>query len=83
MVITLIITVGVEVPIDNLIKTWTPETIPSNWTDLRATWDRYHALRTLTSVLSFVLLSVGVVLGGLNRKTAQPPLSLSPPNPYF
>ena len=63
MVVTLIITVGVEVPIDNLIKTWTPETIPANWTDLRATWDRYHALRTLTSVLSFVSLSVGVVLG--------------------
>jgi uncharacterized membrane protein len=64
MIVTLIITVGVEVPIDNLIKTWTPETIPSDWTDLRATWDRYHALRTLTSVLSFVLLSVGVVNGG-------------------
>jgi uncharacterized membrane protein len=61
MVITLIITVGVEVPIDNEINTWTPETIPSNWTELRSTWDKFHTLRTLTSILSFVSLSVGVV----------------------
>jgi uncharacterized membrane protein len=61
MMITLVITVGVEVPIDNQIKTWSAESIPPNWKDLRATWDRFHAWRTLTSVLSFVLLSVGVV----------------------
>lgn len=64
MVITLIITVGVEVPIDNQIKTWTPETLPSNWTDLRARWDRFHTLRTFTSLISFVCLSIGVVRNG-------------------
>lgn len=62
MITTLLITVGVEVPIDNQIKTWTVETIPDNWTDLRQTWDRFHALRTLTSVLSFVFLTIGVVV---------------------
>jgi uncharacterized membrane protein len=62
MVITLIITVGVEVPIDNQIKVWTPDTLPPNWTDLRATWDQFHALRTLTSVVSFISLSIGVVI---------------------
>ena len=61
MTISLVITVSVEVPIDNQIKTWTPETLPSNWTELRATWDRFHTLRTIMSVLSFVSLSVGVV----------------------
>jgi uncharacterized membrane protein len=62
MAITLVITVGVEVPIDNQIKTWTPETLPSNWTELRSTWDRFHTMRTITSILSFISLSVGVVL---------------------
>lgn len=61
MVVTLIITVGVEVPIDNKIKTWTAETIPANWQDLRSTWDKFHSLRTFTSLLSFVTLSIGVV----------------------
>lgn len=69
MVITLIITVGIEVPIDNQIKTWTPETLPSHWTELRSTWDRFHTLRTITSILSFVSLSVGVILNTGNRHT--------------
>lgn len=69
MVITLIITVGIEVPIDNQIKTWTPETLPSHWTELRSTWDRFHTLRTITSILSFVSLSVGVILNTGHRHT--------------
>jgi uncharacterized membrane protein len=62
MVTTLLITVGVEVPIDNQIKTWTPETLPGNWEELRLTWNQFHSLRTITSVLSFVSLSIGVVI---------------------
>jgi uncharacterized membrane protein len=60
MVISLIITVGVEVPIDNQIKTWTTETLPADWMDLRLRWNQFHTLRTVTSLLSFILLSVGV-----------------------
>lgn len=61
MIITLLITVIVEVPIDNLIKTWTVSTIPDNWTALREKWDKFHTLRTFTSILSFVTLSIGIV----------------------
>jgi uncharacterized membrane protein len=68
MIVTLLITVGVEVPIDNQIKTWTVETIPDNWTELRQTWDRFHALRTLTSILSFISLTIGVLMS-----VKQPP----------
>ena len=60
MVVSLIITVGVEVPIDNQIKTWTTETLPATWMDLRLRWDRFHTLRTITSLVSFVLLSIGI-----------------------
>ena len=62
MVITLIITVAVEVPIDNEIKTWTPDTLPENWTMPRSKWSEFHTLRTFTSILSFVSLSIGVVM---------------------
>jgi len=61
MVITLIITVGVEVPIDNQIKTWTETTVPSNWESLRQRWDVFHTVRTFTSVASFGFLSWGTV----------------------
>ncbi|TMI81229.1 MAG: DUF1772 domain-containing protein [Bacteroidetes bacterium] len=42
MIVTLVITVGVEVPIDNKIKSWTEATIPANWESLRHTWDELH-----------------------------------------
>lgn len=62
MVITLLITVTVEVPIDNQIKTWTAGTVPDNWTALREKWGAFHALRTVTSVLSFIFMSIGIAI---------------------
>ena len=67
MAITLVITVAVEVPIDNQIKTWTTETLPENWTALRSRWSQFHALRTFTSILSFVSLSIGVVMSSRSQ----------------
>jgi uncharacterized membrane protein len=61
MVITLIITVAVEVPIDNQIKTWTEATIPSNWESLRQRWDVFHTIRTFTSIGSFICFSWGII----------------------
>jgi len=63
MIVTLVITVAIEVPIDNQINTWTVETLPGNWTQLRARWDTFHTLRTFTSILCFVSLAIGVVIG--------------------
>ena len=61
MLVTLIITVGVEVPIDNQIKTWTAETIPPNWMSLRHTWNRFHSLRTFTSIASLGFFTLGML----------------------
>jgi hypothetical protein len=61
MILTTIITVAVEVPIDNQIKSWTVETIPPDWVQLRLKWNHFHTIRTFTSILSFVSLSTGVV----------------------
>lgn len=53
MIVTLLITVLIEVPIDDQIKTWTAETVPDNWIILREKWSFYHATRTFTSLASF------------------------------
>ena len=58
MLVALFITVAVEVPIDNQIKTWTPETIPSNWESLRHTWNRFHTIRTFTSITSLAFFAL-------------------------
>ena len=61
MVVTLIITVGVEVPIDNQIKTWTEATVPTNWEALRQRWDLFHTIRTFTSIASVALFAWGAI----------------------
>jgi uncharacterized membrane protein len=60
ILITLYITVGIEVPIDNQIKTWTAATVPSDWEKIRERWQFFHTFRTLTSLACFgsFLLSV-------------------------
>lgn len=64
IVIALVITLGVEVPIDNQIKTWTPETVPPDWTDLRATWATYHMLRTFASLGSLLVFGAALLWSG-------------------
>lgn len=50
MVVTLLITLLVQVPIDNDIRRWTVDTLPVDWEAQRLTWKRFHALRTATSL---------------------------------
>ena len=61
MIVTLILTVFVEVPIDNQIKTWTPETIPANWQLLRQTWNQFHTVRTFSSIASLGFFTLGMI----------------------
>ena len=61
MVATLIITVAVEVPIDNQIKTWTETTVPADWEALRHKWSQFHTLRTVTSIISVALFLWGMI----------------------
>ena len=57
LIAVLLMTLLVLVPIDNEIKTWTPETIPANWEAMRSTWKNFHAARTFASLLSFGFFS--------------------------
>ena len=61
LIISLWITLSVEVPIDNQIKTWTAMNLPDDWEAIRQKWAWYHELRTITSVASIALFSVAVV----------------------
>jgi uncharacterized membrane protein len=61
MIGVLIITLAVEVPIDNQIKTWTTATLPSDWQEIRARWSAFHTVRTFLS-LGAVAAAVGGAL---------------------
>ena len=61
MLMTLVITVGVEVPIDNQIKMWTVDSIPEHWKLMRLKWDKFHTARTFTSIGSFAFYIAGML----------------------
>jgi hypothetical protein len=42
MVAALVITLAVEVPIDNRIETWTATTLPADWRSIQARWELFH-----------------------------------------
>jgi uncharacterized membrane protein len=63
-IIALIITVGIEVPIDNQIKTWTDTTTPADWQSIRDRWEFYHAARTFVSLGGFAFFMIAI----MNRK---------------
>jgi uncharacterized membrane protein len=63
-VIALIITVGIEVPIDNQIRTWTVATKPFNWQSIRERWEFYHTVRTFASLAVVVFFMAAL----MNRK---------------
>jgi uncharacterized membrane protein len=60
-VVALLITLIVEVPIDNQIEGWTVATLPANWQQLRDRWEWFHFLRSWVSVLGLALLLGGAL----------------------
>ena len=70
-VIALLVTLIVEVPIDNQIEAWTVTTLPANWHQLRDRWEVFHFLRTWISVLGLALLIIGALRVGNRRQLAR------------
>src|SRR5262245_50813421 len=69
LVVALIITLSVNVPIDDAIAAWTVDTLPSDWTDIRNRWEAYHAARTFISLAGFGSALAAVVW---SREDAAP-----------
>jgi uncharacterized membrane protein len=60
-IVSLLITLIVEVPIVKQIEQWTITTVPSNWTSIRDRWVRFHVIRTFTLLISFVCFSASLL----------------------
>jgi uncharacterized membrane protein len=59
--IALLVTVVIEVPIVQQIVTWTPSTLPANWTQLRDRWMRFHVVRVVAGITSLILLLIAAI----------------------
>jgi Domain of unknown function (DUF1772) len=55
--IAVAITLLVEVPIDNQIRTWTPTSLPADWMLIRDRWETFHVVRTFSAVGAVIVLT--------------------------
>jgi uncharacterized membrane protein len=62
MVAALVITLAVEVPIDNQIQEWTAATLPGDWRSIQSRWELWHTVRTFVSIGALVAVTVGAVV---------------------
>lgn len=49
----LLITILIEVPINNQIIAWTPSTVPANWEAIRNRWQFFNIIRVVAALMSF------------------------------
>jgi uncharacterized membrane protein len=61
MIAALAITLSVNVPIDNQIKTWTLDSLPGDWARIRDRWESFHTLRTWVSITSLAAMILGTL----------------------
>jgi uncharacterized membrane protein len=51
LVLSMVITLSVNVPIDAEIAGWTVGTLPADWESIRNRWEFYHGLRTALTLV--------------------------------
>jgi uncharacterized membrane protein len=62
-VFAVVFSIAGPVPINNRIKRWTPESLPSNWAVQEHRWDLYHWVRTCALIAAFAILVLSVRVG--------------------
>jgi uncharacterized membrane protein len=62
MLAALVITLAVEVPIDNKIETWTAATLPGDWRSIQSRWELWHTIRTFASIAAVVAATISAFL---------------------
>lgn len=60
LVLSVLMSVTLLVPINNRIRTWAADGVPSDWREQVHRWDRLHHVRVAVIVAAFVLLVVAV-----------------------
>jgi hypothetical protein len=73
MVAALVITLAVEVPIDNKIEVWTAATLPGDWRSIQSRWEAFHTIRSFLSIAAVVAatISLAVTAGASDRQATR------------
>ena len=68
MAAALVVTLAVEVPIDNQIEAWTAATLPGDWRSIQSRWELWHTIRTFLSIAAVVAVTIGATVA----RTVEP-----------
>jgi uncharacterized membrane protein len=60
-VVALLITVFIQLPVDNQIKTWTADSMPTDWQGIRDRWQFYNTSRTFISLVGIACYLMAVI----------------------
>jgi uncharacterized membrane protein len=58
LLLSVVMSILLLVPINNLNKTWTPENRPVDWKQQLRRWERFHYIRVAVIIAAFALLVV-------------------------
>jgi uncharacterized membrane protein len=58
-----LLTVKGNLPINDIINTWSSDSYPANWADYRAKWFSIYLFRQIANIIGFMSLLVGTVFG--------------------
>ncbi|NEB40746.1 DUF1772 domain-containing protein [Streptomyces sp. SID14515] len=61
LLVSVVMSILLLVPINNLSKRWTAETRPADWKEQMNRWDRYHYIRVAVLIAAFTLLVAALV----------------------
>jgi uncharacterized membrane protein len=61
LLLSVVMSILLLVPINNLNKTWTPENRPADWKQQLNRWERFHYVRVAVIVAAFALLVAALV----------------------
>ena len=60
-IVSVVVTMAVEVPQVKIIVAWTAETLPADWQKPRDTWVAFHPVRIIAGFVCLVLLLIAAI----------------------
>lgn len=52
-----------NLPVNDLINSWSADSIPKNWPEIRAKWFNYYQYRQVANIIGFCSLVIGAIFG--------------------
>lgn len=63
LIIDILLTVKGNLPINDIINSWSADNYPANWTDIRDRWLSIFQYRQIANIIGFISLSIAAVFG--------------------